>query len=327
MPIIGPTLLLAFAVLVEPPVVWAQRTRTPVIGVLSPWSSSLDPAGQREPFERGLRELGWTPDSTIVIQQRYAAGQPDQLPTLAAELVQMQVDVIVAHGPAAIRAASQATSMIPIVMAAAGDPVREGFVQSLGRPGGNLTGLTVLAQGRIEPKQLELLKLAVPGLTRVGVLGNRSGDPAVIDEISAAARTLGLQLQTFDVSVPEDIPGAFLAMTHAGVGAVLVRADPFVLDPHSAQSVTLALRHRLPAIYPWPTIPALGGLMSFNTNIRELHRRAAFYVDRILRGDKPGDLPIEQPAKFDLVVNLQTAKALGLNIPESLLHRADHLIE
>src|SRR5262245_54888805 len=226
-----------------------------------------------------------------------------------------------------MRLTRQATGMIPIVMAAAGDPIREGLVQSLARPGGNLTGLTILVQGRIEPKQLELLKQAVPGLTRVGVLANRSGDPAVAEEISAAARTLGLQLQTFEVSVPQDISGAFLAMTQAGVGAVLVRADPFVLDPQSAQSVTLALRHRLPAIYPWPTIPALGGLMSFNTSIRELHRRAAFYVDRILKGDKPGDLPIEQPTKFDLVVNLETAKALRLNIPETLLQRADQLIE
>jgi putative ABC transport system substrate-binding protein len=250
------------------------------------------------------------------------------LPTLAAELVQMKVDVIVAHGTSAIRAARQATSTIPIVMAVAGDPVGEGLVQSLARPGGHLTGLTYLAQGRIEPKQLELLREAVPGLTRVGILANRSGDPAVAKEISAAARTLGLQLKTFEVSGPEELPDAFRAMEHSGVGAVMVRADPLVLDPHSAQSVTLALRHRLPAIYPWPQIPALrGGLMSYNTNIRELHRRSASYVDRILKGAKPGDLPIEQPTKFELVINMKTAKALGLTIPPSLLLRADQVIE
>ncbi len=305
-----------------------QKPKVPRIGVLSPWGPSLRPAGQREPFERGLRELGWTPGSTIVIEQRYADGKPDQLPKLAAELVQMKVDVIVAHGFLAIRVARQATSTIPIVMAVAGDPVREGHVQSLARPGGNVTGLTFLAQGRIEPKQLELLKEAVSGLTRVGVLANRSGDPAVAEEINVAARALGLRLQTFEVSTPEEIPDAFRAMAHAGVGAVLVRADPLILDPHSAQSATLALQHRLPAIYPWTTIPPnYGGLMSSNVSMYDLHRRSASYVDRILKGVKPGDLPVEQPTKFELVINLKTARALGLTIPPSLLQRADQVIE
>jgi len=304
----------------------AQKTKVPRIGLLSPWDSSL--RGVREPFERGLRELGWAPGSTIFIEQRYAAGKPEQLPILATELVQMNVDVIVAHGGAAIRAARQATSTIPIVMSAlGGDPVQQGLVQSLGRPGGNLTGLTVPAQGNIEPKQLELLKEAVPGLTRVGILANRSGDQAVADALSAAANILRLQLQTFEVSAPEEIPDAFAAMERSGVRAVLLRGDPLVLDPYSRQSVTLALKHRLAAIYPWPHIPVYGGLMSYNTSISELHRRSASYVDRILKGAKPGDLPIEQPTKFDLVINLKTAKALGLTIPQSLLQRADQVIE
>jgi putative ABC transport system substrate-binding protein len=240
----------------------------------------------------------------------------------------MQVNVIVANGISAIRAAREATSTIPIVMAAAGDPVREGHVHSLARPGGNVTGLSIFPQGRIEPKQLELLKEAVPGLTRVGVLTNRSGDPAVAEDISAAARTLGLRIQTFEVSTPQEIAEAFLAMAHAAVGAVLVRSDPLVLDPHSAQSAALALRHRLPAIFFWLTVPGnYGGLMAYSANFYEIHRRSAFYVDRILKGAQPGDLPVEQPTKFQLVINLKTAKALGLTIPPSLLTRADQVIE
>jgi putative tryptophan/tyrosine transport system substrate-binding protein len=167
-----------------------------------------------------------------------------------------------------------------------------------------------------------------PGLTRVGVLANRSADPAVAEELAAAARTLGLRLQTFEVSTSGEMPEAFRAMTQAHVDAVLVRADPLVLDPQSAQSAALALRHRLPAIYPWITIPGnYGGLMAYSVNMLDLHRRAASYVDRILKGARPGDLPVEQPTNFELVINLKTAKALGLTIPPSLLLRADQVIE
>jgi putative tryptophan/tyrosine transport system substrate-binding protein len=306
----------------------AQRAKTPVIGVLSPWGLSLPPAGQREPFERGLRELGWTPGATIIIEQRYADGKPDRLPTLAAELIQMKVDLIVANGTHAIRAARQATTTIPIVMAAAGNPLREGHVQSLARPGGNVTGLSIMPEGRMEPKQLELLKEAVPGLTHVGVLANRiMGDPATA-EINVAGRALGLRLQTFEVSSPEEIPNAFRAISQAGVGAVLVRPDPLVLDLESAQSATLASKYRLPAIHPWPGVPTrYGGLMSYNADLYDIHRRSAYYVDRILKGIPPAELPIEQPTKFELVINLKTAKTLGLTIPPSLLARADKVIE
>jgi putative tryptophan/tyrosine transport system substrate-binding protein len=299
-----------------------------VIGILSPWGPSLRPEGQREPFERGLRELGWAPGSTIVIEQRYADGQPDRLPMLAAELVQMNIDLIVANGTSAIRAAGQAARTIPIVMAAAGDPVAEGFVQSLARPGRNLTGLTFLAQGRIEVKMLELLKEAVPGLTHVGILANRSGDPAVAREIDAAARTLGLQLLTFEMSKRVDLPHAFQSMDQARVGAVLVRPDPLVLDPASVEVATLASKYRLPAISAWRNVPLrYGGLMSYNADFYEIHRRSASYVDRILKGAKPADLPVEQPTRFELVINLKTARALGLTIPPSLLLRADRVIE
>jgi putative ABC transport system substrate-binding protein len=306
----------------------AQTGRRPVVGVLSPWASSYPAAGQREPFERGLRELGWIPGSTIAIEQRYAEGRSDRLPKLAAELVQLKVDLIVANGSLAIRAVREATDTVPIVMAVAYDPVREGHVHSLARPGGNVTGLTLGAQGRLEPKQLEMLKEAVSGLTRVGVLANRSGDAAAAEELGGAARALSLRLQTFEVSRSEEIPEAFRTMTRAGVGAVLVRADPLVLDPQSAQTAALALRHRLPAIFPWLTIPGnYGGLMAYGVNMFDLHRRAASYVDRILKGAKPGDLPVEQPTKFELVINVKTSKALGLTIPQSILVRADQIIE
>jgi putative ABC transport system substrate-binding protein len=317
----------AAALLAAPLAVEAQRTKAPRIGLLSPWGPSL--RGVREPFEHRLRELGWAPGSTIFIEQRFAAGNPGQLPILATELVQMNVDVIVAHGSAAIRAARQATSTTPIVMAAlGGDPVEQGLVQSLRRPGGNLTGLTVVAEGRIEPKQLELLKEAVPGVTRVGILANRVGDQAVADALNTAAQVLGLQLQTFEVSAPEEIPDAFAAMKSSGVPAVLLRGDPLVLDPYLPQSAALALKYRLPALYPWPHVPVrYGGLMSYSTDISEIHRRSAFYVDRILKGAKPGDLPIEQPTKFELVINLKTAKTLGVTVPRSVLLRADQVIE
>jgi len=306
----------------------AQKAKTPVVGVLSPWGPSLHPRGQREPFERGLRELGWTPNSTIVIEHRYADGKPDQLPRLAMELARMPIDVIVANGSAAIRAARNATSTIPIVMAATNDPVGEGLVESLARPGGNVTGLSVLPQGRIEPKQLEPLKEAVSGLSRVGVLTNRFADATVAEEINKAARALNLRTEAFEVSRPEDIADSFAAIAHAGVGAVLVRPDPLALDAHLAQCASLAIRYRLPTVFFWLTAPSNhGGLMAYGPEFYEIHRRSAFYVDRILKGAKPAELPVEQPTKFRLVISLKTAKALGLTIPQALLARADEVIE
>lgn len=251
------------AVLTGPHAVDGQRAKPPVIGVLSPWGASLHPRGQREPFERGLRELGWIPNSTVVIEQRYAEGKPDQLPRLAMELVRIAVDIIVANGASAIRAARDATSTIPIVMAATNDPVREGLAESLARPGGNVTGLSILPQGRMEPKQLEMLKEVVPGLMRVGILTNRFSARIGAEEIDSAARALGLQVQTFEVSTPDDIADAFRAMANAAVGAVLVRPDPLVLDAHLAQCGALAIRHRLPAMFFWITAPGNhGGLIA-----------------------------------------------------------------
>jgi ABC-type uncharacterized transport system substrate-binding protein len=320
--------LAAVIAAVGTPHILGAQAKTPVIGVLSPWGPTFNPRGQREPFERGLRELGWIPSSTILIDQRYADGKPDQLPRLAIELVQRPVDIIVANGMSAIRAAREATTAIPIVMAATNDPVGEGLVKSLARPGGNVTGLSILPQGRIEPKQLELLREAVPGLIRVGVLANRFSARVGAEEIDSAARALGLRVQTLEVSTPDEIGHSFLGMANAGVGAILVRPDPFVLDTQLAECAVLANRNRLPSIFFWITAPEThGGLMAYSTDFYEIHRRSASYVDRILKGSKPGELPIEQPTKFLLVINLKTAKTLGLRIPSSLLARADQVIE
>jgi putative ABC transport system substrate-binding protein len=300
------------------------------VGVLSPQPSTEPSTVQREPFERGLRQLGWTPGSSILIEYRYAEGEVDRLPALAAELVRLPVDVIVARGGAAVRAARQATSTIPIVMSATADPVRQGFVASLARPGGNITGLTFLAQGALEGKRLELLKEAVPGLSRVAFLVNWTAVPgeaeSIMQEINTAARSLRLEVQAFEVSGPETLVEAFTAMERAQVGAFLLGADTRVLEPNLPQVVALARTHRLPAIYPWRLYVDASGLMSYATSIPDFHRWSAIYVDKSLKGAKPADLPVEQPTTFELVINLKTAEALGLMIPPMLLFQADEVI-
>ena len=306
-----------------------QSAKIPRVGVLTPQKSTEPPTRQREPFERGLRELGWTPGSNLIIEYRYAEGQNERLPDLAAELVRLKADVIVARGTMAIRAARQATGTIPIVMAASPDPVREGIVASLARPGGNITGLSFLAQGPLEGKRLELLKETVPHLARVADLANPSTDQdgAIKREMTAAARSLGLEVQTFEVKKPQDIPKAFAAIGKARVGALLVRADPAVLVPNFTQVVALAFKHRLPAMYPWKDYVDAGGLMSYATSLPGFHHRSATYVNKILKGAKPADLPVEQPTRFELAINMKTAKALGLTIPASVLIRADQVIQ
>jgi putative tryptophan/tyrosine transport system substrate-binding protein len=300
------------------------------VGVLSPQPSTEPSTVQREPFERGLRKLGWTLGSSLRIEYRYAEGEVDRLPALAAELVRLPVDVIVARGGAAVRAARQATSTIPIVMSATADPVRQGFVASLARPGGNITGLAFLAQGALEGKRLELLKEAVPGLSRVAFLVHWPAVPgeaeSIMQEINTAARSLHLEVQAFEVSGPETLVEAFTAMERAQVGAFLLGADTRVLEPNLAQVVTLARTHLLPAMYPWRLYVDAGGLMSYATSIPDFHRRSASYVDKILKDAKPADLPVEQPTTFELVINLKTAEALGLTIPPMLLFQADEII-
>jgi putative ABC transport system substrate-binding protein len=303
-------------------------TQVPRVGVLNPGSPTESPAVQREPFERGLRELGWTPGSDIHIEYRFAEGRSDRLEELATELVRLKVDVLVARSLPAIGAARRATTSIPIVMSSAAKPVASGLIKSLARPGGNVTGIANLTW-ELESKRLELLKTAIPGLTRVGVLENlsRRAPPAATAALTAAARTLGLEIQSFTVNKPEQLAETFAAMSRARVGAILLRADVLVLEPNRAQVAALAARHRMPVMYPWRFYIDAGGLMSYAESIPAFHHRSASYVDRILKGAKPADLPVEQPSKFELVVNLKTARALELALPHGFLLRADDVIE
>jgi ABC-type uncharacterized transport system substrate-binding protein len=307
-----------------------QAGKVPRIGVLNPGSSTESPAVQREPFERGLRELGWRPGSNIFIEYRYGEGNTTRLAELVAELVRLGMDMIVARGPVAIRAARQATVTIPIVMASAADPVADGSIKSLARPGGNVTGLANLVW-ELDGKRLELLKEALPQLTRVGVVTNPRMEFRRYEELAtgllAGARSLSLQIQVFEVTRPEGIAAAFAAIDKARVGGLLVLADTQFLESYRTQVVAMASKHRLPAIYPWRYYVEIGGLMSYGASIPGLHYQSAVYVDKILKGAKPADLPVEQPTKFELVINMKTAKALGLTIPPSLLLRADETIQ
>ncbi len=303
-----------------------QSVRVPRVGVLSPGISTELPAVQREPFERGLRELGWVPGSTVVIEYRYAEGRSARLAELATELVKLKVDVIVARSNPAVLAARRASGSIPIVMSSGNDPVAAGHVKSLARPGGNVTGIANLVW-ELDAKRLELLKAAIAGLTRVGVLDNATLRRPAVAPLGDAGRVLGLEIHAFKVPRPEALAETFAAMTRARVGAVLVEADSFMLEPHRSQIVALAAKHRLPAMYPWRFYIDVGGLMSYAESISDFHHRSASYVDRILKGARPADLPVEQPSKFELVVNLKAARALNLTIPPSFLLRADEVIE
>ena len=300
------------------------------VGVLSPGSSTEAREVQREPFERGLRERGWLSGSTIAVEYRYAEGSVARLADLAAELVRLRVDVLVARGSIAIRAARQATSIIPIVMSSADDPVADGFVKTLARPDANITGIANLVSD-LDGKRLALLKETLPGLARVAVLANPNMDlrryKDRVTALLAHARAMGVDVQVFEITRPQEIADVFGTIDKARVGAVLLRADTQVLEPNRPQVVAMTAKYRLPAMYPWNFYVEIGGLMSYATSIPGFHHRSATYVDRILRGAKPADLPVEQPTKFELVINLKTAKALGLTIPQSLLLRADQVIE
>jgi putative tryptophan/tyrosine transport system substrate-binding protein len=309
------------------PVPAQQSAKIPRVGVLRPGNPPPGDLGQREAFEHGLRDLGRAPGTSILIEYRYAEGKPERLPELAAELVRLPVDVIVAGSPAGVRAAQQATRTIPIVMSTLPDPVGEGFVASLARPGGNTTGLTLDSE-ELTTKQLQLLKEAVPKLSRVAVLRNPLWQYAAVQrQIEAAAGPLKLEVKDFPVSHAKDLALTFAAMRRARVGAILVRRDPLVIERNLAEVGALAAQWRLPALYFFRQFPDSGGLMSYGSDVNEIHRRSAAFVDKILNGAKPADLPIEQPTKFELVINLNTAKALGLTIPQPLLVRADQLIQ
>jgi ABC-type uncharacterized transport system substrate-binding protein len=302
-----------------------QPGRLPIIGYLGANTPSAE--SQRiAAFVQRLRELGWIEGRTMAIEVRWAEGRNERFAEIAAEFVRLKVDVIVTAGTAATVAAKQATSVIPIVFAVAGAPVATGLVASLARPGGNVTGLSLQATD-IAGKRLELLREAVPGLRRLAVLANVGSPLAVLEmrEVQATASTLGFEGATSEIRRADDIPPAFDALKGRG-DAVDVVADPLVTT-NRVRISTLALGARLPTMHGQGENVEVGGLMSYGANYPGLYRRAADYVDKILRGTKPADIPVEQPTKFDLIINLKTAKALGLTIPPSLLLRADQVIE
>ena len=319
---------LALALLAAPLAVDAQPGNSYRIGYLgtSP-PSTPDSLRNVEAFRQGLGELGWVEGKNIVIEWRYSAGRGERFPDLAAELVRLKVNLIVAVAAPATHASKQATTTIPIVGIALSDPVGQGLVASLARPGGNVTGLATLFP-ELAAKRLKLLKETLPGVSRVAVLWNAAnpGNVLQIGETKVAAQTLGLRLQSVEVRGPEDFQGAFAAMTRGRPEALVSLADPLIFT-YQTQIVDFAAKSRLPAMHPFRESVEAGGLMAYSVNIPDMFRRAATYVDKILRGAKPGDLPIEQPTKFEFVINIKTAQALGLTIPQSLLLRADQVVE
>jgi ABC-type uncharacterized transport system substrate-binding protein len=284
----------------------------------------------REAFLQGLRDLGYVEGRNMVIEDRSAGGKPERVAALAAELVALKVDVIVTSGTPQALAAQHATRTVPIVFAGVSDPVKSGLVTSLARPGGNVTGLSLLAPDLVG-KGLEQLKEAVRGVSRVavlwqpGVLGERT-EQKMLKEAEVAARALGMRPQFVGARAPENFDRAFSDMTRARAEALTVLSTP-MLASERRRLVALAAKHQLPAVYPLREFVDAGGLMAYGPNAVDMYRGAARYVDRILKGTKPGDLPVEQAVKFELVINLKTAKALGLTIPPSVLARADQVIE
>jgi putative ABC transport system substrate-binding protein len=318
---------LAFAILAAPLAADAQPPpKIPRIGYLGAFTASAG-APFLESFRQGLRELGYVEGQNISIDYRWAEGRPDRFPALAGELIQLRVDVIVTYSNSAVSALQQATRTIPIVVATMGDPVGSGFVASLARPGGNITGFSVLTE-EVAGKWVELLKEAVPKVSRVAVLAV-SPTPAqrtMWTEIQVAAQALKVSPQRQEVAGPDEIEHAFASFVKGRAQGPIVLPHA-VTTGHRTQIVGLAAKNQLPGIYPFSLFVKAGGLMSYGTNLSDLHRRAATYVDKILKRAKPGDLPVQQPTKFELVINLRTAKALGLTIPQSILLRADQVIQ
>jgi putative ABC transport system substrate-binding protein len=304
----------------------AQRTsKLYRIGFLTAGANSL--AVPLAVITVALRDLGWIEGKTFVLEPRYADNRSDRLAELAAELVQLNVDVIVTAGTLAPLAAKRATSTIPIVMLAAGDPVGSGIISNLARPGGNITG-TSLDSPELAGKRLQLLKQMLPGIVTVAVIWNEANPhPALVfAETEAAAQTLGMRILSLPVHDSSDVLKALDGALRGGAGGLIAIEDPFTVN-YRVQIVDFAARNRLPAMYGLREFVDVGGLLSYGPSLVDLSRRVAQYVDKILKGAKPGDLPIEQPTKFELVINLKTAKALGLTIPQTLLLRADEVIQ
>jgi putative ABC transport system substrate-binding protein len=318
--------LLGGAALALPLSAWAQEPgNPPTVGFLvsgtpsshGPWVAA---------FVRRLRQLGWNEGRNVAIEYRWAGGSSERSAEIAAEFVRLKVDVIVTSAPANVAAAKQATSIIPIVFAAVGDPVGSGLVRSLARPGGNVTGLS-MQQVDLAAKRLELLREVVAGLRRLAIIAH-VGNPSAVQEmveVRATAQMLGLETVSFEIRRAEDIAAAFAELKDRA-DALYLASDPLV-NTNRIRINTLALAARLPTMHGFRDFVEAGGLMSYGANQADLYGRAAIYVDKILRGAKPADLPVEQPIKFDLVINLTTAKALGLSVPQMLLSRADEVIE
>jgi putative ABC transport system substrate-binding protein len=302
-----------------------QAGKLPTIGFLG--QSTRSAASEWvAAFVQRLRELGWMEGRTITIEYRWSEGRAERFAQIAAEFVRLKVDVILTSGTPEVLAAKQATSVIPIVFATAGDPVGNGLIASLARPGGNVTGMS-LQSNDTAGKRLELLREVVPSLRRLAILANVGNPFSVLElgEAQAAARTLGLEVDTLEIRRPEDIAPAFEALK--GRAQALYVCTDGLVNANRIRINTLALSVRLPTMHGYRDYVEAGGLMSYGANLPDLFRRSADYVDKILRGAKPGDIPVEQPTKFDLVVNLTTAKALGLDVPPTLLARADEVIE
>jgi len=313
-----------------PAVAWPLAARAQlaekryVVGMLNAGTASVLSAVV---FPDALRELGWIEGQNVVIERRFAENRVERLPELAAELVRLNVDVIVGIGTLAPLAAKRATTTIPIVMTAAGDPLGSGLVASLARPGGNVTGMSLMAPD-LGGKRLELLKEVLPRLSRVAVLWDAANPYAalVFKETQGAGRTLGIEVQSLEVRGPDDFDGAFEALRRQRPDALITVEDPLTLT-HQNRIANFAAGQLLPTLHGFKEDVAAGALMSYGANLADLFRRAAGYVDKILKGAKPADLPVQQPTKFDLVINLTTAKALGLTIPDKLLALADEVIE
>jgi putative ABC transport system substrate-binding protein len=327
---VGCLVILALSLFVTPLATAAQQSRhIPVVGMLLPGNSSdaFDPQSNLSAFRQSLRELGYAEGQTIRLAYRFAEGQGDRLPALAAELVSLQPDVIVTNATLGAQAAQQATTTIPIVVAFATDLVEAGLVASLARPGGNLTGQHS-RDIEVVGKLLELLKEAVPTMTSVAALTNLTGNPiapSFTSALDAAAQALGVRLQHIDAGGPETFDAAFATIATSGAEALLIQ-NSFVFTVHRQRLLDLARTHRLPTVCNGRSYVEVGCLITYSPNSLEMYRRAAVFVDKILKGAKPGDLPVERPDKFELVVNLKTAQALGLTIPQTLLFQADKVI-
>jgi putative ABC transport system substrate-binding protein len=315
----------AASVVARPGVARAQQpAKISRLGCLSLRSG---PGEFEETFVQGLRELGYVEGQNVALEYRWAGGKAERLPEMAAELVRLKVDLIVAQGTLAAEAARRATTSIPIVFVAAGDPVGSGLVSSLGSPGGNVTGLTILST-ELAGKRLQILRELLPRAKRVALIVHRpaSPTPILIREMRAAAQQLGIQVVAQEIDTAVDLPSAFAAIQRERAQAVVVQQNP-ITNENARRIAELAIQHRLPAIYYRRDFVEAGGLMSYGANSAAIYRRAATYVDKILKGAKPADLPVEQPTKFEFIINLKAAKALGLTIPPALLVRADQVIQ